>query len=144
MRKNVLARFGLRSLRKTGSAAKSARLFPAADHLEHRARVIVIKTQFEVVEVGDRRRDAQAKPAAGHAMTARGPVEALEYLVPFARLDTDSIVAHADNGTAIFLGHRHAHPAVLGGELDRIADQVRYRLAHQIAIAENLNGRLGL
>src|SRR5579864_6298629 len=118
-----------------------ARLPAAPNHLEHRARVIVVKAQVEIVKIGDRRRDAQAKSAAGNAMTAGGSVKSLEYLVAFRRLDPYAGVADADDRTAVFLADRYAHPAILWGELDRIADQVRHCLAHQIAVAEHLHRR---
>src|SRR6202021_1893345 len=75
-------------------------LLPAPGHFEHRAGMIVVKAQVEVVKVGDRRGNAQPKTAAGNAMAARGPVKPLEYLVPLRRVDADSVVAHADHGLA--------------------------------------------
>lgn len=49
-------------LERSGFAEKGSTkaLTFATDHLEHRARVIIVKTQIQFMQVGDGRRDAEA------------------------------------------------------------------------------------
>src|SRR6185503_1621145 len=108
------------------------------------AGIVVAVAQVEVVKIGNRRGDAQAQPATGNAVTARCPVKPLEYLIPFAGLDPTSAVAYPDQRTALLHRGGYIHRAVLGCELDRVFYQVRYGLANQITVSENLHGRLNL
>src|ERR1700677_3548947 len=50
-------------LRRLAPTPTPVRLLAAPGHLEHRAWMIVVKPQVEVVKIGDRRRNAQAKTA---------------------------------------------------------------------------------
>src|SRR6185312_4025832 len=77
-------------------------------------------------------------------MTARGAVKALKDLVPLARLDADSTIAHTDDRTVVLARDGYVDGAGRGGELDRVPDQIRYRFTHQIAVAENLHRSLHL
>ena len=106
---------------------------------ESGARLIILDAKIKSMNIGDRRRHAQAEARAGDVVAFLGAIESFEDLLPLEGRNTRPIVRHANEETGQVRFHGDTHESATWREFDRIVDKVRDCLDQKVEIAKDEN-----
>src|SRR3974390_1167561 len=99
---------------------------------EARAGIVVFNCQFEAMQMRDRLGNAETEPMPRRRVAMLAAIKATKYLRALLRRNAATGVADEHKRTSVDRASLDADRAARWGELDRIVDQVRDRLAHEV------------